>query len=194
MHRLLVALLLGSGCAFGIKAPDPDRPRSQPPVCDSSKGAVALDGLMAGVAGLITIALVEDSPGGALIPAGIGALYLGGALKGNSNANKCREARAEYESYVAARETLDVPRRPPPVEDVAVSEIAARPVVAPVVAPAAPAAPHTAAVVAPPTPAVSMPVAPAPAPTAPVRAPTKPQPPPKAEPEDDWSTFWREVE
>jgi hypothetical protein len=195
MHRLLVALLLVPGCAFGIKAPDPDRPRSQPPVCDSGKGAVAIDGLMAGVAGIVAVSIVEDAPGAALIPLGIGALYLGGALKGNSNANKCREARADFESYVAARETLDMPRRRPSLEDpdaTPLTSMPARPmptasVPAPALVVPVPPAPT-------PQPVASVPVPAGPAPAPAPRAPAKPQPQPKPEPDDDWSAFWREVE
>jgi hypothetical protein len=195
MHRLLVALLLVSGCAYGIDGPDPDRPRSEPPQCDTGKGLVLLDGVMAGVAGLVAISVADDSPGVALLPLGIAALYLGGALKGNRNADRCRAARSDYESYLAARETLEDERRVrPPVQAATI------PTSAPPASPSAVPTPTTAAPIAsgpvsptPPPPAMSPPVssAPAPAPAPPARAPAKPRPTP--EPDDDWSAFWREV-
>lgn len=195
MHRLLVALLLYSGCAFGIDGPDPNRPRSKPPQCDTSKSAVVLDGAVAVTAGIIAMSLLESEPAIALLPASIGAIYLGGALKGNSNANKCRAAMGEYESYVAARETVEeqnpgrLHRREPqePAEYAKPQATAAGSVaVAPPATAVAPS-PTAAAAVAPP---------PAPVPAQPAKAQAaRPQPaaPPEADAGADWSAFWREV-
>src|SRR5262245_16834701 len=97
MHRWLLVLLSISGCAFGIAGPDPDRPRSQMPKCDTGKGLVMLDGVMAATAGVIAISLAgETEPAIALLPLSIGAIYAGGAVRGNSNANKCRKAMGEW--------------------------------------------------------------------------------------------------
>lgn len=184
MHRLLAVLVLSSGCAFGITAPDPGRPRSRAPVCDTGKGPVVLDGAMAATGGIIALSLLEESAGVAVIPAAIGALYLAGALKGNSSANKCREAMSEYDAYLAARGTLDAesprPLRPGPL----------RP-------PAPPSPATTAAGPAPvaPAPATSAPAL-APAATAAAPVPARAVAAPAPAPDDDgtWSEFWREVE
>ena len=96
MHRLLVALLLTQGCAFGIEGPDPNRPRSQMPKCDTGKGAVALDGTMATLAAIVALSLVsEDESAVALVPLGIGSIYAAGAISGNSAANRCRAAMSD---------------------------------------------------------------------------------------------------
>ncbi len=193
MHRAVVVLLLVSGCAFGIEGPDPARPRSQMPRCDTGKGLVVLDGVMAATAGALALSLVDTSePAVALLPASIGALYLAGAVRGNGAANRCRAAMDDFESYQAARDTLPPPDeeprprpRPPEGPMTPASQPAAAASV--VAAPAAPA----------PAPAVPATVAPPPAPAAtPVAAPATPAPArrPAPAPDDDWSAFWREVE
>ncbi|MBA2539618.1 MAG: hypothetical protein H0V17_08290, partial [Deltaproteobacteria bacterium] len=63
---LLAAFALGA-CSLSITAPVRDRKRNQLPVCDTSKGLVAIDALAAvgfGVGGLA--ALSEDEGTGAL--------------------------------------------------------------------------------------------------------------------------------
>lgn len=206
-------MLLFSGCAFGLSGPDPDRPRSQAPKCDTGKSLVALDGVVAATAGVIAISVAGDTePAVALLPLSIGAIYAAGAIRGNSNVNKCRAAMAEYESYSAARETirpqldegeseqLPQPRRKPlasretdePVQPVAaVPPPTGVPATVPVQAPA----PLPAPVAATPPVAAAPPVAtPPPAAPPPAAKATKKQPAPKQEPTDDWSDFWREVQ
>jgi hypothetical protein len=202
MHRWLGVLLLSSGCAFGLTGPDPDRPSTTAPECDTGKGLVVLDSVMAVTAGIVALSLTSESEPVALVPLAIGGLYLGGAIKGNNSVNRCRKAMGEYESYMAARDTEDVPRRvraPAP-------EVSA----AAATAPAASAAPAPVAPVPGPTPTPAMTTpaaptavvsAPAPAPAGPV-APTpvaKPAakratPAPAKHDDDDWSDFWKEVE
>ncbi|HEY5946361.1 MAG TPA: hypothetical protein VIV40_12750 [Kofleriaceae bacterium] len=223
MHRWVAVMLLFSGCAYGLSGPDPDRPRGKPPNCDTSKALVALDGLMAGVSGVVALSLAQESePAVALLPLSIGAIYAGGALRGNTRVNKCREAMSEYESYASARDTLGAHPQPeyaderepavgaqPHGETVrgpSAPVASAAPLVPPApgvaVAPAPTAAPPTAAPpTAAPVPTAPTPVAAAPAPVAaPPPAPTAKAPskapakkaPPKHD--DDWSDFWREVE
>jgi hypothetical protein len=183
------------------------------PKCDTSKALVALDGAMAMTTGLVAVAIAGDTePAVALLPLSVGALYLAGAIRGNSNVNKCRAAMMEFENYTAARDTL------PPVQDnVAVEDDEptpkrpkldpalpphAEPIKQPPPAPSAPAASSPAPVAAAPAPTV------APAPTATATAPTaksaakpaakspaksagKSAPKPA---DDEWSDFWREVD
>ncbi len=109
-RSLLAALVSGSllgGCAFSLSGPDPSRPRNRAPECDTSKGLVVLDGLTATAMGVATLALVnEPEPGIALLPLALGAIYLGGAIRGNTAVNKCREATEEYQGAETARDTL----------------------------------------------------------------------------------------
>ena len=80
--------------------PDPARPRDKAPVCDTGKGSVALDWTMTGILGTTTVALLgsssSDSRGVAVVPAIFGAIYLASAAHGNSVANECRKAMADF--------------------------------------------------------------------------------------------------
>jgi hypothetical protein len=60
---------------------------------------VALDGVMATALGITALSIAGDSsePAIALLPLGLGALYLAGAVSGNRAVNKCRESLDEYE-------------------------------------------------------------------------------------------------
>ena len=99
MPRWLLAIVLMSGCAFSISGPPPDRPRNQIPKCDSGKGLVAIDGVMATASGLVALAVVSNDGGAAaLLPLVIGAVYLGGAIHGSRAADECRVAMDEFES------------------------------------------------------------------------------------------------
>ena len=169
------------------------------PKCDTGKGMVALDGVMAGVSGLVALSLAgETEPAVALLPLAIGSIYVAGAIRGNSNANKCRAAMGQWENYMIARETLppgvDVanrqqmpPMRPPAHQQpMGTAEPDEGP--PPMVAPPAPGmAPVPAPVAAP-----AAQSQPAPPPARPPQG--RPAPPPKPEPADDWSEFWREVD
>ncbi|HEY5923344.1 MAG TPA: hypothetical protein VIV11_16810 [Kofleriaceae bacterium] len=168
------------------------------PKCDTGKGMVALDGVMAGVSGLVALSLAgETEPAVALLPLAIGSIYVAGAIRGNSNANKCRAAMGQWENYMTARETLppgvDVANRPqmPPMRPPAHQQpIDAEPDEGPppMVAPPAPG-------MAPVPPPVAAPAAQQQPPPAPARPPQgRPAPPPKPAPDDDWSEFWREVD
>lgn len=220
MSRSLLAALVSSsllgGCAFSLSGPDPSRPRNRAPECDTSKGLVVLDGLMATAMGVATLALVnEPEPGIALLPLTLGAVYLGGAVKGNSAVNKCREATNEYQGAETARDTLanmddpyddeplPAPRnpRPAPVPATNVVPPAARPANPYAGTSPYPPAPGQAYPPAPGQPTYPQPPAPpptagpppaAPRPTAQPRRPA-PQTPPPAAGDDDWTDFWREV-
>jgi hypothetical protein len=197
MQRWAAVLVLFSGCAFGLSGPDPDRPRSKMPKCDTSKAMVALDGAMAMTLGLVAIAVAGEEPAIGLLPASIGAIYLGGAIRGNSNVNKCRAAMSEFETYAEARAA-----GPEPADDVVLDDAEVRRM-RPALGPAPQAdtsnQPTPAVVVAPPPAQVTAP-GPAPAPAAPpvvkaapaAKAPAgKPAAPAQ---DDDWADFWREVD
>jgi hypothetical protein len=204
MQRWLAVLVLFSGCAFGLSGPDPDRPRGRMPKCDTSKALVAVDGAMALTSGLIAVTLADTSePAVALLPLSIGAIYLAGAVRGNSNVNKCRAAMSEFENYTAARYTMpeggasaqredeeELPQRevtPPPH-----TEMIKQP--APVASTAVATAPQPQQRVIPAPPAPVPAPAPAPAPTAKAPAAKSAAKPAPKQADDDWSDFWREVE
>lgn len=176
MPRWLIAIVLMSGCAFSLSGPAPNRPSHEIPKCDTSKGLVALDGVMATTSGLVALTVVaEDGGAVALLPLAIGALYLGGAIHGSRAVDECRQEIGLFESNLAARNTL------PPI----VNEQDERP------------RPTRAAVDAPPPAPITVPSVQAPPPQ------QQPPPPPQAKPvakkpaappaNDDWSDFWREV-
>lgn len=214
---LLAAVVLGCwGCAFSLDGPDPQRPRNRVPRCDTSKGLVGLDGVMATAFGVTTLAVAaEGEPAAALIPLGIGALYLGGAVAGNRAVDACRKALEDYDqSYDGERYAITdddedddkpviprgqpagqasqpqrFPQQPPPYQTP----------YPPAGYPNAPASGYP-----PPTPAQPFPAQPQP----PVVQPTQPPPPPQpaqqpprqqrpapaaAADDGDWSDFWREV-
>lgn len=179
---LVTTALIGAGCGFSLSGPDPQRPHSEMPKCDTGKGAVVLDGVMATVASVVALALVaNDESAGALIPAGIAAAYIGGAVHGSRAVDECRAAQDQWASEMAARDTLA--HTPPPVDD----EPPARKPVQRIEAPV------------PPVPVAEVPSPPQPpAETQPPPPPQKqvPPPPKQAPPasDDAWSEFWREVQ
>lgn len=189
--------LVSAGCGFGLSGPDPQRPRNEMPKCDTGKGAVVIDGLMATAAGIVALSLLaNDLPAPALIPAGIGALYIGGAVHGSRAVDECRAAMDEFSQGVAARDTLD--RTPPPRSlDDEMGEQAP-----PIPKKQRPAPPPVAVQPPPPTPVVEAPSSdaeqePAEQPPAPAKQPPpkKKMPPSRPAPSDDeWSEFWREVQ
>lgn len=173
---LLAALLVFSGCAYALSGPEPGRPRNQVPECDTSKGLVVLDGAMATTMGVVTLSMVSGTePAVALLPLAIGAIYLGGAVKGNAAVNRCRVAMDEYARYPGDRFVAD------DADDDRPRRSASR-VENPTVQAAMPQAPPSRPAPAPQAqPALQPPAQPAPA---------RPQP---ADGETDWSDFWREV-
>ena len=118
---LAAAVVLGCwGCAFTLDGPDPNRPRNYVPKCDTSKGLVALDGVMATALGVTALSLTSESePAIALVPLGLGALYLAGAVSGNRTANACQAAIDDYSrTYGDERMVLgDGSEGAPPLED-----------------------------------------------------------------------------
>jgi hypothetical protein len=223
MSRWLAAtLVLGCwGCAFSLDGPDPNRPRNRVPQCDTSKGLVALDGVMATALGVMALSLTSESePGLALLPLGFGALYLAGAVSGNRTANACKAAIEDYtrtygdERMVAeddgddAPSVYEDPRAKPRSKRSAGQAPGAPQGYGPQQGYPAPnqgypdpyqkpTAPRTQPPGAAPQPPVvqppQMPQQPTQAPAQPAK-PRQPKAPPPPPPEpDDWADFWREV-
>ena len=99
--------IASSGCAvIAAKAPDPERPRDQPPMCNDGKGGVVVDGLMTATLGISTLAIASEGEGGVAAVTGLAALAYGlSAGAGNSAANKCRLAQEEYLALQDRQET-----------------------------------------------------------------------------------------
>lgn len=182
----LAIAMASSGCAvIAAKAPDPNRPISEVPQCNTGKGGVAVDTVAALLLGVTAIAVAKEETGAGVLLGLTGGVYGASAAAGSSSANKCRKALERYDAFIAEERASPgglggLVAAPGAVD-------APRP--APAVAPA-PVAPPPVAVVAP------GPATPAPAPTPP--PPTRPQPPPKPQPppadaDDPWSAFWQEV-
>jgi hypothetical protein len=185
----LIIAVAASGCSLSISGPQANRPKGEMPKCDTGKGLVALDSLMAigfGIGGLA--ALSEDQGTGAIAIVGA-ALFTAAALHGSSQADKCRAAFDLYAKETSSpRDDDDAiarrPRRKQRVQDDEPrNDPPARPVVEPPLANRLPSQAND------PKPAPPDDV---------VDPPAKPTPPTKKPPKvpvrtDDWSQFWREV-
>src|SRR5690349_5985424 len=108
LTAVLTFAMASAGCAMiAAKAPDPDRPRDQPPMCNDGKGGVVLDGIMATALGVATLGLAADDGGGAAAITGVGTLIYGiSAGVGSSSANKCRQANEEF-AQLRERESVE---------------------------------------------------------------------------------------
>src|SRR5262245_39037251 len=106
MSRWLLVLGLLGACSFSLGGPDPKRPATQAPTCDTGKGLVVVDGLFASAAGVTTLAVGADNGAAAIVPAAIGALFVAAAIHGNRVVDECRTAN---EDYVAAVRASQVP-------------------------------------------------------------------------------------
>lgn len=201
MRKWLVVLLLVPGCAFALSGPDPDRPRNQPPRCDTTKGLVVADGLMATALGVVALSLTAaDEPAIALLPAAIGALYVGAAVRGNNNVNQCRAAMDSYamsygrgpaladESQAGSASVETPPIAAAPMEPAVVNP-------QPITSPLPAAQPPVAQAPAQP-PVAQPPVAQVPVAAPPAAQPAQPRPPTtrmRPRTDDEWGEFWKEV-
>ncbi len=97
----LVLAVPSAGCALvAAKAPSSTRRPSEAPQCNEGKAAVVLDGVAATLFGVGMLAAADDS-GEAAVGIGLTAgLFAVSAMIGNSSANKCRAALAEYSAHV----------------------------------------------------------------------------------------------
>lgn len=202
---LAVALATGatSGCSFAISAPDPKRPRSELPKCDTGRAPMAPDILLGLVTGsLALVAFTSEEPAIGLVPGSLSALSFLAAARGNRAARACEKAQDEYRAYVrtlsggrrrapraaaalpAATAAATTPATPAPVPFTSPAPTAPAPV--PAAKPATPAAkPATPAPTA--KPATSMP-----APTAKPTAAAPGKPAPSEAGQGPWDEFWKE--
>lgn len=114
---LVVAVTLTGCSALTARKPASGWDASREPDCHRGKGAVAVDGTVAGVLtiGALGASTADSGSAGALML--VGALAYGiSAGYGSSAANKCRAAIREHDDYLAASEALpdevDEPRAP----------------------------------------------------------------------------------
>ena len=111
-------LLLLTGCSLTLSGPDPNRPRSKQPTCDTSKTLVALDGVMTGTLAIIAVAAASNNEGGAAVAPGLlAAAFLGSAIHGNNVVDACHQDFEAYDQAMAAQEivpALQPPPQPPP--------------------------------------------------------------------------------
>lgn len=150
------ALSLLAGCSFiAARGPESDRRRGHAPSCNSTNGAVAVDGLIS-VGGLVTG--LSGNDGADVVGGLIGAIYLGSAIYGYSASKRCDQARADYELELVdieheqerarkrEREALAKASPPPPpvLSPPAVVRPAPPPVAPPVVRPTIPPTPSAA--------------------------------------------------
>lgn len=213
LARASLVLSLVSACSFiSARPPRAGRRPGQPPVCHSSSGSVAVDGLTAVAALAIAIGAPEDAGGAGGL---VALLYGGSAVYGFSATKRCDEARVAYQDElqrpaVARRRDDDdePPARPRPTATSVAPTRAATPTLPPASSLPDPyATPPT-----PPTPPAAPAATPTAAPRPPVATtPTAPRPaavPPAGEDDegedgdtadaaaddaDRWRAFWRRL-
>ncbi|CAN5887475.1 hypothetical protein BH11MYX2_BH11MYX2_39830 [soil metagenome] len=181
LRRLTVPIALASAlgiapaCSLSLDGPRPQRLLSERPVCDTSKGLVAVDGIVGSVLGIGAIGVANDSSGAALVLALLGTAYLASAVHGNGVVDECHEASGSWErDYVDRR-----PMLPPDERVVAAPPMRMRrpPVVSP-------------------QPAVASPPPAAPVRTAPPSVEEQRAPvaqPARTNDAGAWSSFWEET-
>ena len=136
MTRWCFVLAFVTGCSFSLDGPDPKRPARTAPICETGKGRVLTDGILATTLALATVSVGATNGGAAIIPAVIGAVFVGAAIHGNNTVEDCRKANAEY----AAATVDETPQRP------VIADPSPVPLAPPQPPPPAPAAPAPAAV------------------------------------------------
>jgi hypothetical protein len=96
MTRWCFVLAFVTGCSFSLDGPDPKRPAHTAPMCETGKGRVLTDGILASTMAITTISVGASSGAAAILPAVIGAVFVGAAIHGNNVVEDCRKANAEY--------------------------------------------------------------------------------------------------
>jgi hypothetical protein len=183
MTRWCIVLGLLAGCSFSLSGPEPSRPRLQRPKCDSDKGLVVVDGVLATAMGITTIGVAAGGSSSAILPAILGAVFMGAAIHGSHTVDACRADLVAYAAESAAGSPIaeQQPGRRRPARAVR----------------GAPVDPYTAddqdgtaeqagGDTTPTTPATPPPAA---TPTPPSKSPA---PPPAAR--DPWADFWKVVQ
>jgi hypothetical protein len=108
MTRWCIVLVFVTGCSFSLDGPDPKRPAHTAPMCETGKGRVLTDGILATTLALTTVSVGATNGAAAIIPAVIGAVFVASAIHGNNTVEDCRKANAEY----AAATVDETPQRP----------------------------------------------------------------------------------
>jgi hypothetical protein len=176
-------LLLLSGCSLAITGPSAERPRTKAPTCDTSKGLVALDGVLAATMTVVGLSVATSTDGSAAIaPLIVAGLFTASAIHGNNTVNACIREQTNYESEMASRTPLPDESERPMVAAQGAPGIAMQPAVS-LPSESGPPVPQQ---LAPPQPQ---------SPPPPQQQPPAPRPAPAASaPSDDaWAAFWKEV-
>jgi outer membrane biosynthesis protein TonB len=149
-----------------------------------------MDGLMTAVLGIASIAaFADDSSGAGLALGATSGLFLASALRGNTAANQCSAAHAEY-TAMRQRAPIDVQDPPPRMVIRRQTKPKPKPVqpVEPALEPDQPAPP-----VDEPPPEVAPPyAAPRPPNVKPADSPKPTKKPPEPT-DEDWGAFWKET-
>jgi hypothetical protein len=172
---LVLASLTLAGCSLALSGPDPNRPHNKAPQCDTGKGLVALDYVLAAGMGVTAIALgsSNNSGGAVVVPVLAGVAFVAAAVHGNSVVDSCRKEMNEY-----AAESDAPPEPPPRIPPPRVPAVAAS---TPPPAPPPPPRPR-----------------PQPEPEQqqqqqPQQQPAHEPPPPAKDKDDPWASFWKET-
>ncbi|HSN28224.1 MAG TPA: hypothetical protein VLT45_18185 [Kofleriaceae bacterium] len=166
-------LLLLSGCSMALSGPSADRPRGKPPQCDTSKGLVVVDGLVATTLGIVAASVAASNNGGAAVLPLLGAgIFTASAIHGNNVVNACNREMTNYDSELAAA-------RPPLPDEEPRSIEPRQPMVAM-------------------QPAVALPSQPPLQPRPPLQPQPQPQPAPQQQQPQEaaaepWAAFWKET-
>lgn len=182
----MVLVATVSGCSLALSTPDPLRAAHVAPRCDTGKGLVTLDWVLAGAMATIALsALSEDAGELAAASALTSAAFIASAARGNGVVNKCRQEFAVYSEYAPpVRNPEEVARRPRTPVETRAPRTSEDPYASPADMPAR-------RIVAPP-PVPARAPQPAPATAKPTSAPA-PAPSPAPAAGDDWSDFWTEL-
>ena len=175
-------LILLSGCSMALSGPSPDRPRSKPPQCDTSKSLVFVDALLASTLGIVAVSVASNNGGDAVIPLIGAGVFVASAVHGNNVVNECNREIGNYNSEQLASGAPD------PDADTRQAIVAPR---APLVGPPAVAMQPTVA------------TQPQPQPPPPQQPQPQPQPQPQSQPQPQtepqpsnnqpWASFWKEA-
>ena len=110
--KTIAFLICAGGCSLALSGPDPKRPATTAPTCDTGKGLVGIDVVTAfatGILGIATLSGRERGVGGGLVLTS--AIYGAAALHGNAAASRCREAFEQYETAVTGMAHKRAPAR-----------------------------------------------------------------------------------
>ncbi|MEO8843670.1 MAG: hypothetical protein ABI591_21395 [Kofleriaceae bacterium] len=137
MTRWCLVLVVMTACSFSLDGPDPKRPARTAPTCETGKGRVLTDGLLATTMALATVSIGASSGAAAILPAVIGAVFVGSAIHGNNVVEDCRKANVAYAALDPTPQPPVVAEDPEPLPVAAPPALAAPPVPAVVPTPAA---------------------------------------------------------